>query len=127
MGGATGRRVQNITGSKIARITGMDPARPLFEDIELTGTGRLTKDDAELVVIIHSDAGLLGYLHEAGHIDFFPNGGTASQPGCVGEDITGASEYRPCAMLSLIDFTYIYMLNELLVYIDLTLNEPVSI
>lgn len=94
VGGATGRRVQNVTGSKIARITGMDPARPLFEGIEFTGTGRLTKDDAELVVIVHSDAGVLGYLHDAGHIDFYPNGGTATQPGCLGDDITGGSEYN---------------------------------
>lgn len=92
--GAAGRAVQNLTNSKIARITGLDPARPLFEDIDLTGNGKLTKDDAELVVILHTDGGSYGYLRPAGHIDFFPNGGVSSQPGCLSEDISGTSEYK---------------------------------
>lgn len=77
--GYVGRRVPGI-----ARITGLDPAGPMF-----TGTHpdvRLDSTDAIFVDAIHSDGGPLsdagfGTLQPMGHADFFPNGGT-QQPGC---------------------------------------------
>lgn len=92
--GATGRAVKKILNSKVSRITGLDPARPLFEDIQFRSIGRLTKEDAELVVVVHTDGGGYGYLLSAGHVDFFPNRGVASQPGCLSQDVNGSSEYK---------------------------------
>lgn len=34
--------------------------------------------------VIHTAAGMVGYLEPIGHCDFYPNGGKASQPGCDG-------------------------------------------
>ncbi|XP_031632237.1 lipase member H-like [Contarinia nasturtii] len=68
---------------KIPRITGLDPAKPMFENTS-DNDGSLDKSDAEFVDIIHSCAGLLGYTKPLGHVDFYPNGGRASQPGCQG-------------------------------------------
>lgn len=68
---------------KIPRITGLDPARPMFEE-ETGPEGSLDKSDAEFVDIIHTSAGTVGYLKPLGHCDFYPNGGKASQPGCEG-------------------------------------------
>lgn len=82
IGGFTGKAVYNLTGLKVGRVTAMDPARPRFEDRSVTQEKRLFKDDADVVVTIHTDAGVNGYLSPIGPIDFYPNGGSATQPGC---------------------------------------------
>lgn len=45
---------------------------------------RLTRDDANFVQVIHTNAGILGESAPIGHIDFCVNGGTM-QPGCQRE------------------------------------------
>ncbi|XP_013142620.1 PREDICTED: lipoprotein lipase-like isoform X2 [Papilio polytes] len=66
----------------VHRITGLDPARPLFELPLLPIEFRLDKSDAHYVDIIHTCAGLFGYEDSYGHADFYPNEGTTDQPGC---------------------------------------------
>ncbi|XP_046424449.1 pancreatic lipase-related protein 3-like isoform X1 [Neodiprion fabricii] len=73
--GYAGRYV-NFT---LPRIVGLEPAGPLF----YTVLERLKPSDAEFVEVIHTDAGVLGMDLEVGHVDFYPNGGTSSQPGCL--------------------------------------------
>lgn len=92
--GCVGKAIKNMTYSKIGRITALDPAKPLFELIDLSDEGKLTKADAELVVVVHTAGGVFGYLHSSGHIDFFPNGGIPSQPGCAIIDLAQMSEYN---------------------------------
>lgn len=58
----------------------MDPASPGFECIPIQ-KDRLNKEDAEFVDVIHTAGGTLGFLDSMGHVDFFPNGGIAPQPG----------------------------------------------
>jgi len=72
--------------SRLARITGIDPAGPFFE-LEDKGVG-LDTDCADFVDVIHTHGlgklsliGNLGTLKQMGHVDFYPNGG-AWQPGC---------------------------------------------
>lgn len=43
---------------------------------------KLESTDAKFVDIIHTCGGVLGYGSDHGHVDFYPNGGTPSQPGC---------------------------------------------
>ena len=67
-----------------SRITGLDPAGPLFE--QTTSAVRIDKSDCSFVDIIHTnggneDAGFLGMNAAVGHSDFFPNGGH-QQPKC---------------------------------------------
>lgn len=68
---------------KIGRITGLDPAGPLFE----TATGlidpdfRLDSTDAQFVDVIHTSANGFGIIAPIGHADFYPNG-IFPQPGC---------------------------------------------
>lgn len=83
MAGFAGKRVQNLTNSKISRITGLDPAGPLFSEFWVSEEERLHEDDAEIVVAIHTDGGAAGFDDPIGTIDFYPNGGTPPQPGCV--------------------------------------------
>ena len=67
----------------------MDPALPLFA---LAGPGsRISTDDAQHVEIIHTNAGLLGYLSAIGKADFYPNGGK-KQIGCL-IDVGGACSH----------------------------------
>ncbi|XP_035723151.1 pancreatic triacylglycerol lipase-like [Vespa mandarinia] len=70
-----------ITSGKLGRITGLDPALPGFHMLASNKT-RLDLTDAIFVDVIHSCGGILGYLEPLGKIDFYPNAGTAVQPGC---------------------------------------------
>ncbi|XP_015492991.1 lipase member H isoform X2 [Parus major] len=63
----------------LGRITGLDPAGPLYRGT--APSERLDPTDAQFVDVIHSDTDGLGYEEALGHVDFYPNGGT-DQPGC---------------------------------------------
>lgn len=70
-------------GLKLGRITGLDPAEPLFGETD--PIVRLDRTDAKYVDIIHTDAiipGGLGMIKPIGHVDFYPNGGH-DNPGCT--------------------------------------------
>ncbi|XP_028404600.1 pancreatic lipase-related protein 2-like [Dendronephthya gigantea] len=74
-------------GCVLNRITGLDPAGPLFEDD--SPVVRLDRGDAEFVDVIHTDirvaylgvVGSFGIIRAIGDADFYPNGGY-NQPGC---------------------------------------------
>ncbi|CAA9998673.1 unnamed protein product [Nesidiocoris tenuis] len=75
--------ISNHLTEKIHKIVGLDPARPLVD--RYGGKAfRLTKDDAHVVHVIHTNAGLLGESPQVGHADFCMNGGTM-QPSCLRE------------------------------------------
>ncbi|XP_020897507.1 inactive pancreatic lipase-related protein 1 [Exaiptasia diaphana] len=78
--GYAGKRFHEITGSKIARITGLDPASPGYKGTHIDV--RLDATDAEFVDVIHSDSPRIGTPDKSGKLDFWPNGG-GSQPGCL--------------------------------------------
>lgn len=80
--GFAAKRVINVTGTKINWVTGLDPAGPLFEIPPQSKNNRLNNNDGNVVEIIHSDGGILGYFSPLGTIDFFPNGGRFIQPNC---------------------------------------------
>lgn len=84
--GFVGKTVQNLTGLNISRITGLDPAGPLFFPTD--PEGRLTSSDADIVVALHTDGFAFGYYYEIGGVDFYANSGTSPQPGCLLEDLT---------------------------------------
>lgn len=83
--GFAGKYLQNTLNESIPRITALDAAGPLFEEVWVTEDERLNPNDADLVVAIHTDGGQAGYSSDIGDIDFYPNGGTALQPGCLEE------------------------------------------
>lgn len=81
-------------GVKIARITALDPASPMFKTFEMWPFS-LKKTDAEYVEVVHSNArtinaatwfdyfvqGYLGHPDQLGHVDYYLNGGQ-KQPQC---------------------------------------------
>ncbi|XP_049525981.1 pancreatic lipase-related protein 2-like [Dermacentor silvarum] len=80
--GFCGRHFHSSVKEKLGRITGLDPAGPLFEN----SMACISKSDAQFVDVIHANAGELYQLHygvnkSVGHVDFYPNGGS-DQPGC---------------------------------------------
>lgn len=79
--GFAGKRVKEMLGRKIERITGLDPAGPLFEPLPISN--RLNSGDAQMVDIIHTDGGVFGFFKPIGTVDFFANGGVPFQPGCA--------------------------------------------
>ncbi|KAL3267943.1 hypothetical protein HHI36_007080 [Cryptolaemus montrouzieri] len=87
IGFSLGAHVAGFAGAEIgnlSRITGLDPAGPLFESQD--PRARLDQTDAEFVDVIHSNGenlilGGLGSYQPMGHVDFYPNGGRM-QKGC---------------------------------------------
>lgn len=91
--------VGRLMGGKLGRATGLDPAAPLYIQ---WSTDAIQLTDATFVDIIHTNGNALGEmwarsvtrsLQKAlqikrnkficrGHIDFYPNYGLKSQPGC---------------------------------------------
>ncbi|XP_016929980.3 pancreatic triacylglycerol lipase [Drosophila suzukii] len=84
LGGQVAGQTANYLKRKLKRITGLDPAKPLF--ILGPDSRRLDAGDAEFVDVIHSDVFGRGVLRAAGHVDFYPNFG-AQQPGCMEENM----------------------------------------
>ncbi|CAH1642672.1 unnamed protein product [Spodoptera littoralis] len=72
--GAVGRNL----GGMVAYITGLDPARPLFED----NADKFAPNDGVYTEVIHTNGGGLGYLEPLGDVDFYPNGGV-KMAGCL--------------------------------------------
>ncbi|XP_023167600.2 pancreatic lipase-related protein 2 [Drosophila hydei] len=84
LSGYAGYHLQQDFGLKLGRITGLDPAAPLFTDTDTIV--RLDRSDAKFVDVLHTDAnplmkGGLGIIQRIGHVDFYPNGGF-DNPGC---------------------------------------------
>lgn len=70
--------------SNMFRITGLDPAGPLYASLRpiLPVDLTLAAEDGKFVDIIHSDGNGFGSPQVTGSIDFLPNGGIHLQPGC---------------------------------------------
>lgn len=56
--GSIGQNLKNISGKSLPRITALDPANPCFNSA--TDLKGLTRDDAKIVDVIHTNAGGLG-------------------------------------------------------------------
>lgn len=98
VGFSLGAHVSGFVGKELknlSRITGLDPAGPLFEGY--SPKVRLDKSDANYVDVIHSNGdsliiGGLGSWEPIGHVDFYPNGGRA-QRGCQNLLIGGLYDF----------------------------------
>ncbi|XP_017151863.1 phospholipase A1 member A [Drosophila miranda] len=75
---------RNLTSFMLPRITGLDPAMPLF--ITSGNADKLDPSDATYVDVYHTNALVQGKLERCGHADFYMNGGIM-QPGCNGQQI----------------------------------------
>lgn len=89
LGAQTSGLISNYMRSgRLKRITGLDPAKPLF--VLASDDHRLSLNDAEFVDVIHTDVLQRGILKPCGHADFYVNGGI-EQPGCKYQ--TNTSKY----------------------------------
>lgn len=98
--GVCGRHYYENTGYIIGRITGLDPAGPLFEHSNVS----LSSADAKFVDVTHTNAGnftdgRFGLNKSIGHVDFYPNGGN-DQPNCVFATDPGCSHQRAHALFT---------------------------
>ncbi|GAB0094896.1 hypothetical protein DMENIID0001_102220 [Sergentomyia squamirostris] len=76
-----GRHFIEIAKRPLPRITGLDPARPCFNEGE--AMTNLQRGDAQFVDIIHTNNGGLGKREPIGDADFYPNGMSVLMPGCM--------------------------------------------
>lgn len=64
----------------VNRITGLDPAMPLY--VGVPKDDRLDASDAKFVDVYHTNAFVQGKVEQCGDVDFYFNGGII-QPGCT--------------------------------------------
>ncbi|KAH0809912.1 hypothetical protein GEV33_012880 [Tenebrio molitor] len=101
IGFSLGAHVAGFAGAELgnlSRITGLDPAGPLFESQD--PRARLDQTDASFVDVIHSNGenlilGGLGSYQPMGHVDFYPNGGRM-QKGCSNLFVGAVSDIIWC-------------------------------
>lgn len=90
IGHSLGAHIAGFTGAdlagRIGRISGLEPAGPQFDSLD--ARFRLDKTDAQLVDVLHTNAGASFFLEsqygsalKSGHIDLYANDGF-HQPGC---------------------------------------------
>lgn len=91
--GLVARRLRKSSNYIIPRLYALDPAGPGFESenpltkvlnwitFRNTKFGMISRDDADYVQIIHTNAGKYGISRSRGHADFYPNAGS-KQAGC---------------------------------------------
>nr|KAG5709790.1 hypothetical protein BaRGS_032614 [Batillaria attramentaria] len=99
IGHSLGAHVAGYAGERtpgLARITGLDPAEPYFQNTDKVV--RLDPTDALFVDVIHTDVSSfysvdigLGMSQPCGHVDYYPNGGY-QQPGCSSGGLTSVFE-----------------------------------
>ena len=100
--GFTGATLPTFSSTSLARISGLDPAGPLFAVdvpypfnwLDISPSARLNREDAQFVDVIHTDGRArfpwsvvpqYGTMTKLGHLDFFPGAGDYfgwEQPGC---------------------------------------------
>lgn len=74
------KHYKNITGQKVSRLTGLDPAGPCFRN--LGPEERLDQTDADFVDVISTNIDWYGMAAPVGHVNFYVNGGEY-QPGDI--------------------------------------------
>ncbi|KAJ8932824.1 hypothetical protein NQ314_014409 [Rhamnusium bicolor] len=78
-----GNKIKSQIQQTVGRITGLDPAAPLYEWPHIESLDDLLDpSDAIFVDVIHTNGRHLGMMTPAGHVDYYPNGGEL-QEGCA--------------------------------------------
>lgn len=78
--GFTGKQFTNLTGQKVGRISGLDPAGPCFAQLDISL--KLNATDGAFIDVIHTNGGVAGLKEAVGQVDYYPNEGF-QQPACL--------------------------------------------
>ncbi|XP_075989794.1 pancreatic lipase-related protein 2-like [Anticarsia gemmatalis] len=89
LGGHQAGIVGRNLGGQIGYITALDPAFTGW----VTNDNKFQPDDGVYTEVVHTSAGLSGYLADLGQVDFYPNGGV-DMPGCITQDCDHARSFH---------------------------------
>ncbi|GBP49664.1 Pancreatic lipase-related protein 3 [Eumeta japonica] len=96
LGGQAAGAISNyLKSGMLDRVTGLDPAMPLF--VTNDKKKKLDAGDAKAVDVLHTNGLEKGKLEQSGTCDFYANGGLG-QPGCLDSEMgkSGCDHERAC-------------------------------
>ncbi|XP_050535300.1 pancreatic triacylglycerol lipase-like isoform X2 [Daktulosphaira vitifoliae] len=118
LGAQVAGHIGRLTNSSLQRITGLDPASPLF-DAYIISNEMLDKSDAAFVDVVHTNIAYKGKSSPLGNIDFYANNAFI-QPSCgfnsscshvraveyYAESIMGKTDFLAAKCMSYLLYTF---------------------
>lgn len=71
LAGSVGKEYRKLSGRKLSRVSGLDPAGPLYNIPPIFFKQAVSREDANFVDVYHTDAGEDGAIVPVAHIDFY--------------------------------------------------------
>lgn len=111
-----GKNFKKITDKRLPVLVALEPSGPCFAEAQKTE--RLDKDDADFVMVLHTNGEDLGMLYPSGQVDIYVNGGK-KQPAEEGRFRCGVV----CSHLKVLNYWSVAVANPTGLQIQINLSN----